>query len=330
MDVRFVTLPEIDLDDSSFEVHKFAGTTRLMESLARFGILDPPWLRKKGSEHIVVDGFQRLRWAKEHGVLGAVCRIFPEHCDARELWIRRIEKKIFEREIDLAEKAKIISILLILFQPEEIPGFFLSGLNVGNRPDVLHKWALLSSRESETLELLASGAIAERAALEVAGWDKRSRDCVLPVLQALRCSASIQVEIVEHIDEIAIRDQKAGADIIETPRVREILASKALNHRQKTQALRECLAELRHPRLSSRQERFRREVESLGLPSDVRIIPPVAFEGNHWKMELSFTGPEELRKLLDSAGSLVASDRLDVIFRAGGRRGQGGGTASQD
>ena len=320
MDVRFVTLPEIDLDDSSFEVRKFAGSTRLLESLARFGIFDPPWLLKNGCEHIVVDGFQRLRWAKEHGALGAICRIFPEDCDGRELWTRRIEKKIFEREINLAEKSQIISTLLRLFQPEEVPRLFLSGLNVANRPEVLRKWALLSATGPETLELLASGAIAERTALEVAAWDKRSRDSVLPVLQALRCSASIQVEIVEHINEIAMRDEKAAADIMETPHARKIVTSKDLNHRQKTQALREFLAELRHPRLSSRQKRFQREIESLGLPSDVRIIPPVAFEGNNWKMELSFTGPEELRKILDSTGSLAESDRLDTIFGAAGRR----------
>lgn len=318
----FVTLPEIDLDDSSFEVRKFAGSTRLIESLARFGIFDPPWLRKKGCEHIVVDGFQRLRWAKENGAPGAICRIFSEDCDARELWTRRIEKKIFEREINLAEKAQIISTLLRLFRPEEIPRLFLSDLNVANRPEVLRKWALLSAMGPDTLELLASGAIAERTAIEVAGWDKRSRDSVLPVLQALRCSASIQVEIVEHINEIAMRDEKAGADIMETPNASKIVASKDLNHRQKTQALREFLAELRHPRLSSRQKRFLREIESLGLPSDVRIIPPVAFEGNNWRMELSFTGPEELRKILGSTGSLVESNRLDTIFRAAGRRGR--------
>ncbi len=320
--MRFVSLPEIDMDDRAFEVRKFASSTRLRESLARFGILDPPWLRKKGCEHIVVDGFQRLRWAKEHEARGAVCRIFPEDCDARELWTQKIEKKIFQREIDLAEKAQIISTLLRLFQPEEIPGFFLSDLKVANRQEVLRKWALLSATGPETLELLASGAIAERAAIEAAGWDKRSRDSVFHVLQALRCSSSIQVEIVEHIDEIAIRDEKAGADIIEDPQAREIVESKELNHRQKTQALREFLAQLRHPRLSSRQKRFQREIESLGLPSDVKIIPPVAFEGGNWKMELSFTGPEGLRRILDSAGSLVESDRLDAIFKTAGSHGR--------
>ncbi len=76
----------------------------------------------------------------------------------------------------------------------------------------------------------------------------------MTVLQALRCSSSIQVEIVEHINEIAIRDEKARADIVETPEAGEILASKELNHRRKTQALRDFLAGLRYPRFSARQK----------------------------------------------------------------------------
>jgi len=314
MDLRFVTLTEIDLDDGCFEIRRFTASPRLQESLGRFGILDPPWLRKRSGGYMVVDGFQRLRWAKENGERGAVCGIFPEDCQACEIWMRRIEKKIFEREIDLAEKAQIMCTLVELFPPEEIPRFFLTGLNVANRPDVLRKWALLSAGGSNILEILASGAVAERAALEVAGWDKRSRDSVLPVLQALRCSASIQVEIVENINEIAVREGKAGADIVESPRAREILGSKELNRRQKTQALRELLGELRRPRLSARQKRFQRDIEAFGLPPEVRVIPPVFFEGSHWKMELSFTGLEELRKILDYAGSLAKSDRLDIMF----------------
>lgn len=316
MNLRFVALPSIDLDDGTFEIRKFTGSTRLRESLARFGILDPPWLRKKSAEYVVVDGFQKLRWAKEDGAQGTVCRIFPEDFDARELWMRRIEKKIFEREwgVDLAEKAQIMSVLVGLFQPGEVPGCFLSDLNVSNRPEVLRRWALLSAEGTETLELLASGAIAERAALEVADWDKKSRGRVLSVLQALRCSASIQVEIVERAGEIAIREGKEAADIIGSPRACEILSSVEMNRRQKTQALRDFLTELRHPRLSARRMRFDREMEALDMPSGARILPPVAFEGGNWKMELNFTGPEELRKILHSVGAAAASERLDTLF----------------
>ncbi len=320
MDLRFVRSSDINLRDDGFQIRKFTEPARLRESLARFGILDPPWLWERGGEHVVVDGFKRLRWAEENGAQGTVCRIFPEDSNVIGLWARRIEKKLFEPEINIAEKAQIISTLLSVFKPDQIPRSFLSALNVANRPELLRKWASLSAKGPETLEILASGAIAERSAIETADWEDRNRSAVLAVLKALRCSASIQVEIVEHIHEIAIRDEKACAEVIETPKVREILVSKELNHRQKTQALRELLAELRYPRLSARQERFRREIESLGLPPPVRIIPPPAFEGDNWRIELSFAGPEELRKVLDSAGALVESDRLETLLKPGPRR----------
>ena len=136
----------------------------------------------------------------------------------------------------------------------------------------------------------------------------------MSVLRALRCSASIQVEIVERMNEIAIREGKTPADILEWESVRKIMSSGELNHREKTHALRECLSELRNPRLSSRRKRFECDVEALGLPRGARIIPPEAFEGGGWRMELSFSGAEELRKVFREAGPMLASDRLDAVL----------------
>ncbi len=314
MDLRFVALPEIDLDDGSFEIRKFGGQPRIHESLERFGILDPAWLQQKGGRYIAVDGFKRLRWAKNSGAQGLVCVIFPESCNESELWTLRIEKKLFEPGLDMVEKAQIISTLLGLFEPRAIPGFLLCALNTSNRPELLHKWASLSAMMPETLEILASGVIAERAAIELSDWDQRSRSAALSLLQSLRCSAGIQVEIIEHVADIAIRDGKERAEVIRTPLAREIMSSTEMNHRQKTQALRDLFSEERYPRLSSRRKRFFVEVQSLGLPPAVRIIPPPAFEGGNWKMELSFSGPGELRKILDSSDFIAASKNLDPIL----------------
>jgi ParB family chromosome partitioning protein len=319
MDCRFIALTEIDLDDSSFEIKRYAGSPGLHESIDRFGILDPPWLRRRGRGHVVIDGYKRLRRVRENGAHGAICLLFQENCDTRELWMRRIEKKMFEREINPAEKAQIVFMLLRLFQPGGIPPFLLSGINISNRPEVLISWASLSTRGADLLEILASGDIAERAALEIAGWDKPSMDSVLGLLQILRCSASIQMEIVERINEIGLRESKSGAEIIGRSRMREILTSESLNRRQKTQAVRDYLFELRHPRLNSRQKQFARRIEALGLPSGLRIIPPPAFEGDNWRMELSFTGIEDLRTLVASTGQLVETDRLGEVIEPGVR-----------
>ena len=174
MEFEFVPIGAIDLEDRRFEIKKFAETSRLPESLDRFGILDPVWLYKKGTVYVVIDGFKRLQWVLESSGAGAFSRIFPESLSVRELWVQRVEKKLFEPEMDLAEKAQIISVLLDLFPEEELDRRFLRALNVSARPEILSKWAKLA-QETECLQFLASGETAERTALAVADWDREEQ-----------------------------------------------------------------------------------------------------------------------------------------------------------
>ncbi len=313
VDLRHVALTEIDPGDTTFEIRKFTGSARLEDSFGRFGILDPLWLFEKSGGYAVVDGFSRLRWAKENGIGGLDCRVFAA-CEPRELWTRRIEKKIFEGEMNPAEKAQIVAVLAGVFGLGEIPGFFLSSLKVAGSPESLRKWVLVSQRGCEMLAPLAAGEISERAAMEIADWDPESSGSVLSLLRTLRCSASIQVEIIERVTEIALREGQTRVAVLAMERVRGIVANEELNHREKTAAVREYFAELRNPRLSSRRKRFQQAMEALGLPHGVRIVPPESFEGGGFHMELSFCRPDELRRIFREVTALVESDRLDSIF----------------
>ena len=305
----------------AFEIRKFTGSARLRESARALRDFRSSLAPEKGRPTYrgltASKGFAGLKKMGSREQFAVFSLKIPMPA---QLWSLKNRKEALRAGNQHCRKsANNIHTARKCLNRTKSPDCFFATLNVANRPELLHKWASLWAEGPETLEILASGAIADRPAIEVADWDERSRTAVLGVLKTLRCSASIQVEIVERIDEIAIRDEKVRAEIIESPGALQILASKELNHRRKTQALRDLLAELRFPRFSSRQKRFRREIESLGLPPRVRIIPPPAFEGSNWRIELSFAGPDELRKILDSAGALVESDRMETIFRPPGR-----------
>lgn len=318
MDFGFVLLDTIDLRDRTFEIRKFGDETGLSRSLARLGILDPPWVCGRGRDHIVVDGFTRLEWARGSGAEGVLCRIFPEGADSRDLWLRRIEGKLFGPDLNLAEKVRIAAVLLGLFTPGDVPRYFFDKLRIPPRPEILRAWAGLAELPPELLEILASGAIAERAALETAGWDPESRAILIPVLRDLRCSASIQAEIAERASEIAIREETGRTDVLSAAEFRDILLAKDMNHRQKTQAIRDYLGRLRYPRLRARERGFQEALGALGLPPCIRIVPPPAFEGNGWRMELTFTGRADLMEAVEAAGDLVRLNRLDPLLRTGG------------
>jgi ParB family chromosome partitioning protein len=320
MDFGFISFREIDLEDDTFEIPRFAVRDRLPDSLAVFGILDPPWIWKRRGRNIVVDGFKRVRWAVQNGVQGTVFRIFPEDLPLSELWERRIERRLFEPDINIAEKAKIVSVLVDLFPAGNVPPNFLSALNLSPRPELLQRWAGLARAGTEILQTAASGDISERAVLEIANWDMEGRAAVLAVLRMLRCSASIQLEMIERIDEIAIREEKARSEVITDPELESILSDSRSNHRQKTQAVRDLLDRMRFPVLRAREEQFLNAVESLSLHSAIRIVPPPAFEGNNWRMELSFSSAAGLRDLLDAAARMASSDRLEGVLDSQKRR----------
>lgn len=322
MDFRRISFRDINLEDRTFEIRKFGSCERLHGSLARSGMLDPPWIWKRVENYVVVDGFKRIEWAANNGRDGAVCLVLPEELRLWEVWERRLEKKLFEPEMDIAEKARILSILLELFPPGDIPRPFLTELNVSPRPEVLKSWLVLAGETPEILAVLASGEIAERAALELARWDQESRAAALSILVVLRCSASIQAEIIERVDEISIREGQTRIELLQSPQVSGVLSATGANHRRKTQELRDLLSEMRFPRLRARERRFQESVRSLSLPPSVRIVPPPAFEGTGWKLELSFSNPEEFRTVYEKAGGFMGPGRLDGVFEP---EGSGGG-----
>lgn len=314
MEYCLTAFEKIDWEDGAFAISGPECGDRLRRSLARFGILDPPLVRKAGQRYSIIDGFKRLRWARENGGEAACCLVFPETLSHRELWERRIERRLFEAGLGLAEKVRIVAVLLDLFPSRDIPPHFLEALGVAPRADVLARWAELAATGPEVLGVLASGEIAERAALEVSAWDPQSRTAMLFALKTLRCSASIQVEIVERVFEIAMREEKTPGEIVGGPQAQEILSAKGWNHRRKTQALRDLLSRMRFPRLHAKETQFAESLASLGLPPSVRLVPPPAFEGTGWKLELSFSDARGLGGAIGAAAGLAGSEGLARII----------------
>lgn len=119
-----ISIREIDLEDGTFEIRRFAGHDRLRDSLERFGILDPPWIWRRGGRNIVVDGFKRLRWAAQKGIESIVCRIFPEDFSYSELWQRRIERGYSSLISTLRRRRGSYPYCWIFFRPGTFPPVF--------------------------------------------------------------------------------------------------------------------------------------------------------------------------------------------------------------
>lgn len=306
-----VNLADLLWTDETFAVSSFVSSDHLQDSLQRWGILQPPWVwRRAGGKSVIVDGFKRLKWARQTGAEEVECRVFSPASDARELMPRRMEGKLFGPPLNTAEKAQLVHKLSLHTPHPRMLDLYLPQLGIAARPEMLEKWRCLALSAEQLLAAAAQGRICERAALELAGWDDESRSRMVLLLSELRCSASIQLEIIERVREIALREDASPQQVLEDEDVGRIFSGAEMNHRQKTEALRKYLYARRNPRIQAREERFRQGLATLGLPANVAVLPPHGFEGKDWQIQLHFASHDELSGTLAQLQDLLASKNL--------------------
>lgn len=328
--IRTVELAELAWNDSFFAVpgSSDALVRSLESSLNLFGVLSPPvlWAGDHGAFSIV-DGFKRLVWLKAREIPQAECFVYPVETRREELILTRIEARLFGPPINGAEKAWIVSRLIEAAPEDIILSRYLPALDIAGRRDALDRWLRLASAGESLLAALASGTIHERAALELAEWEGDAGMAALSILTELKCSASIQVEILDRISEIAVRDGCTREQLLRQPQMEGILRDSRMHHRQKTQGVRDFLEQRRFPRLKAKEADFRKRLEELSLPRGVRLLPPPAFEGERRRLEIDFSNSGELLDILREMESVAASTKLNALI--GGFPG-GDGAAHPD
>jgi ParB family chromosome partitioning protein len=134
------------------------------------------------------------------------------------------------------------------------------------------------------------------------------------LLRQLRCSASIQTELIERISEIAAARGETRLQILREPAIDTILEDSQLNHREKTQTLRDLLTRWRFPRLHAREERFKKDLSALGLPKEVRLLPPHSFEGDVFRLQIDFSSRDELSSRIETARGVALDPRLETLL----------------
>jgi ParB-like chromosome segregation protein Spo0J len=314
-----VRLDDVDWREQSFAIHSYIPLDPLRDSINRCGVLFPPWLLQTAARYVIVDGLKRLTALRELSADGCDCLVYPETSDRARLLLRRIEAKLFGAVLNPVEKAQIIAKLAQVLPEEQILAEYFPQLQIPARSDAVQQWSRLAAQDEGFLEAVAADRICERAALELIDWEAEALGNAAALLVRLRCSASIQLEIIERITEIALRQDQKRLDILNSPDFLEILENPRLNHRQMTQGLRDLLWRRRFPRLYARQKRFQESLGRCHLPPKIRLQRPPAFEGGEWQLQVLFSNPEELRKLLGVAEQLADSPRLaELITPSGG------------
>jgi len=316
---NLIRLDQVVGEDHRFAIKSYLPEDCLQLSLEQHGMLFPPWVW--ANEHggcSLVDGFKRVAWAKQKGFERIPCLVFPPFCSYEQLLVLRVEGKLFGPPLNAAEKSQAIAKVARASVEPYLHGRLLPALRIPPRTEVIEKWCRLSTAGANLIQASASEAIAERAALELVDWGEEEREAALALLLELRCSASMQMEILERVTEIALGSKEDRLAVLFRPQLQAILNHSRGNHRQKTQEVRELLTRWRFPRLQAREALLARDLASLALPSGTQLLHPPAFEGDEWRLQVTFTRPGELKSHLESLATHIDFGRLESTMKPGG------------
>jgi hypothetical protein len=101
------------------------------------------------------------------------------------------------------------------------------------------------------------------------------------------------LQILECLRDLAKKEERKSSVLL-TETVAQ-MEPETLHPKKLGRKVRDQLAERLHPISREHEERFVRWVKSLGLPANVKLIPPQNFEGNRFDLQISFENTEELQ-----------------------------------
>ena len=316
-----VPVTDIALDDEAFVVTYRPQMQRLVDSVARMGVLTPLHLRRpaESAPLQLVAGFKRLRAAKQAGQTTVPALVHEaDELSEHQAFLLAVHDNLACRPFNAVEKARILRRLREDFQ---VPDVTLTDqvcplLDLPPRAGTLRAYCTLATLDDALQAATVENALPVDVAVWVGGLDAADRQAVLPLFAGLQLGSNRAQECAAYIDEVCQRDACSAAALVERLGIPALLANPQRSGPQKREAVRHALRQARYPQLTAHEQQFQEAVRRLRLPPAIALRPPPYFENRQYQVSFSFSRRQELRhaaqRLLDAADSDAMDDLFDL------------------
>jgi hypothetical protein len=310
-----IRLEEVDWDDTSCLITYGPLPEKLILSIQTVGLIQKPVLQRKSDGLFrIICGSRRLAVCQHLGLDPLPCEVLSTSPSPVVGLRMAIYDNIAQRGLNPVEKSLILTKMAQHVNQLQLVQEFMPLLDLEPSETLCGRYMQLSSLEEPILDAIARGKLHERIGFILSTLEREDRLAFFNLFQELPFSVSVQEELVETVVEIGQRDNFPPRQVLDSAEVNELRRARKRPARERAQQIRRHLQAWRAPRLTARRERFDREARDLGLPSEVRLIPPPYFEGPKWSLEFTFTGAEELAARLRSVARLAEQARFQRIM----------------
>lgn len=318
-DPMTIDLDAIDFEDKTFVISFGRSFETLARAIELAGLLNPPILARKPGEdaYRIVCGFLRLLAQRQLGYKKMQVRLLePDYQDLQLLELS-ICDNMSHRSLNSIEQAGAVKRLLQHIPEAEVIERWLPLLGLKPSAKALEACLRIDGLEHTIKMALAAGTIAGRSAIELAGLAATDRLALYRLFMVVHLSASKQAEIIETCKDLALRDGTDIPAIIGSPEIAAVLADPNPDLSCKGEQVRQFLRRCRYPRLTRKEEQFCSLAKKLPRLGGVRLLPPQSFEGDTYRLEISFSQPESLADAAETIQKLARDERLRTLFGDG-------------
>ena len=180
--------------------------------------------------------------------------------------------------------------------------------------------ALISKLEavSASPEIIQAGLVAGYLslpmALELSHLSKENAEILAILFKKLPMGLNKQREILQHLKEIAVREDLTLKGVLDDAPLNAILCDDSLDGNQKVHRIRTYLRKRRYPRLVEVEEKFNACVQSLGLGHGIQVAPPPGFEGSTCTMTIRIDNLDSLKRASRHISQAIENPSIATLF----------------
>ena len=301
MDLRHkeISISDIDLGDTSFQfsLHPYADAS-LIQSIDELGILYPVFVRKKGNTYQLLNGFKLLHAADFLHIPILPAAILPE--DTSDINCIKI---VLATQPTTPSPVTIANIIYRLKQlsssEEEFYTLVSEILHIQNRQQI-NDYLLLATLSPHLRPFVEEGVLSlSILPLFTQKIDAETQLPLAHLFQKYRYSFQKQREIITHLYEISRVQSLSVAQFLQSPEFTELTKNET-DKGASAGAIRNYIRKKRYPELAQAEIQFMENLKKLRLSEKIQLSPPEGFEGNTFKIQFTFTHPEELVEIIQN------------------------------
>jgi len=303
------SLAEIDFSDRSFPFSYGFPPDSFVASVNQAGILVPPLVQPGPRGYVIVCGRRRLEAARrtmdEKKEIPAL--LAAEDESKRQLFALAFWDNIAHRSLNPVEVADVVVALEDLFDERTVQNDFLPRLGVPPKPRFLRRCRAIARLPESARALLARGKMDGETVDLLGRWQVEEVDRLVSMAEKVSVNRNKLKEIVALTTDLAGRDRTSPAELL------SLIAEQHPECLESAAAWRQQLEEWMYPFLTTAEDRFQVWHQSLPLTKNMKIVPPPAFEGSTYTLQVNFRDAGQWQAAVERLTSLEV-EKIHELF----------------